>query len=74
MSYKTITRPILLYGGEICPLSDKDGDMLRIFERRILRIIFGPINNNGMWGTRYANELYRLYDELDIAKVIKTGN
>jgi hypothetical protein len=27
-----------------------------------------------MWGTRYANELYRLYDELDIAKVIKTGN
>jgi hypothetical protein len=39
----------------------------------ILRMIFGPINENGKWRTRYNNELYTLYDELDIVKVIKIG-
>jgi len=39
--------------------------MLRIFERRILRMIYGPINDNGIRRTRYSNELYKLYDELD---------
>jgi hypothetical protein len=46
--------------------------VLRIFERRILRLIFGPIKDTGKWRTRYSNEFYTLYDELDIAKVIKT--
>jgi len=36
-------------------------------------MIYGPVNDNGMWRTRYINELYTLYDELDIVKVIKTG-
>ena len=36
MSYKTLRRPILTYGSECWPLSKKDGNMLRIFERRIL--------------------------------------
>ena len=39
--------------------------MLRIFERRILRTIYGPINDNGTWRTRYNNKLYTLYDELE---------
>jgi len=46
--------------------------MLRIFERRILRTIYSPINDTGKWRTRYNNEFYTLYDELDIAKVIKS--
>ena len=25
----------------------------------------GPINDDGVWRTRYNNELYTLYDELD---------
>jgi hypothetical protein len=44
-----------------------------IFERRILRMIYSPVNDNGMWKTRYSNVLYTPYDELDIVKVIKTG-
>ena len=39
----------------------------------ILRKIYGPVNANGIWGTRYISELYALYDELDIDKVIKMG-
>jgi len=44
-----------------------------IFKRRILRMVYGPINENSMWKNSYSNELYTLYDELDIAKVRKTG-
>jgi hypothetical protein len=70
---KTLIRPILTYGSECWPLSKKDGNMLQIFERRILRTIYGPINENGMWRTRDSNELYTLYDEIDIVKVIRLG-
>jgi hypothetical protein len=34
-------------------------------------MIHGPIVDNGIWRTRYNSELYKLYDELDIVKVIK---
>jgi len=47
--------------------------MLRIFEGRTLRMIYGPVKDNGMWRTRYINELYTMYNELDIVKVIKIG-
>ena len=29
------------------------------------------INDNGIWRTRYSNELYTIYDALDIVKVLK---
>jgi len=38
-----------------------------------LGIIYGVIYDNGTWRTMYSNELYTVYDELDIVKVIKTG-
>ena len=41
--------------------------MLRVFERRILRMIHSPVNYNGILGTGYNNELYTHYDELDLA-------
>ena len=31
---------------------------LQVFERRILRNIFGPICNNGKWRIRYNSKLY----------------
>jgi hypothetical protein len=44
-----------------------DGNMLRVFERRILRMIYSPVNDNGILGTGYNNEIYTHYDELDLA-------
>jgi hypothetical protein len=35
--------------------------------------MYSPINDNGIWRTKYSNELYLLYDELDKVKVIKIG-
>jgi hypothetical protein len=44
--------------------------MLQTFERRILIIIYSPINDNVIWITSFNNELCMLGNELDIVKVI----
>jgi hypothetical protein len=36
-------------------------------------MIYCPVKDNGMWRTRYINELYMLFNELDIVKMIKIG-
>ena len=71
MLYKSLAKPILTYCSECWPLSKEDGYRLRIFEIRILRMIYGPINDNGIWRTRHSSELYTLYYQLHIVKVIK---
>jgi hypothetical protein len=47
--------------------------MLRIFERRILRRIYGPVMENGIWRSKYNRELYKLYNGPDMVKEIKVG-
>jgi hypothetical protein len=42
--YKTIIRPVITYSSETLTLTAKDENNLRIFERQILRKIFGPVN------------------------------
>jgi hypothetical protein len=73
MLYKTLIRPILMYGSESWPLSKKDESLLQIFEKKILRRIYGPIYEGGIWRIRYNNELYKLYNEPDTVRVIKIG-
>jgi hypothetical protein len=65
MSYITLKIPVLECGSECWPLSKKDGNLLEIFERRILRLIYGAVKDNGVWRTRCNSELYTLYDQLD---------
>jgi len=72
MLYKTFIRLILINGSECRSLSKKDGNMLQIFER-LLRMIYGPINDNDIWRTRCNNEPYTLHNEFDTVKVIKIG-
>jgi sorting nexin-29 len=47
--YKTLIRPLLEYGSETGVLSKSDENILGVFERKILRAIFGPTNENGEW-------------------------
>jgi len=47
--------------------------MLRVFQRRILRVSYGPANDNGIWSARYSNELYTVYREVDTVRVVKIG-
>jgi hypothetical protein len=36
-------------------------------------MICGPVKDNGVWRTRYSNDVYTLYDKLDTVKIIKMG-
>jgi len=49
--YKTLIRPAVTYGCETWP--SRNEQQLRIFERKILRKIFGPIQDeNEIWRIR----------------------
>ena len=47
--------------------------MPRIFVRKILRLIYGPVNDNGIWRIRCISELCTIYSEPYIVKVVKIG-
>ena len=53
---------VLVQAENLSPLLDSLG----VFERKILRVIFGPTNDNGEWKIKYSNELYTLYKENDV--------
>ena len=57
----THMRPILTYGSACWPVSQKDGKMFRIFERRMLRMNYDRVNDGAIWTARYSNVLYVLF-------------
>jgi hypothetical protein len=65
MMYKVLVRPVLSYASESWPLSRLDERLLSISERRILRYIFGPVEDDGTWRRRYNHELYKLFNGPD---------
>lgn len=71
--YKTLIRPVVLYGSECWALNRTEEDLLLIFERKILRNIFGPIKQDNIWRIAYNHEIYKKYGEPNILKVIKAS-
>jgi hypothetical protein len=69
--YKTLIKPVLIYGAETWVLSKADELRLGVFERKMLRRIYGLICEEAMWRSRYNEELYHLYDETDLVTTIK---
>jgi hypothetical protein len=69
--YRTITRPVVTYGYETWCLTANDERSLRTWERKVLRKIYGPVYDNGIWRIRTNKELMALYQELDIVAEIK---
>jgi hypothetical protein len=55
--YKTLIRPVLLYGSEYWALNRDDEERLKTFDRKILRKIFGPANGGVDWCIRYNTYL-----------------
>lgn len=70
--YHELIQPVLLYGAECWNLTSSDEELLMVFERKILRMIYGPIQEYGEWRIRYNHELYQLYQFADVSKRIRT--
>ena len=64
--YKTTIRPVVLCGSEAWCLTANGEKNFRIWERKVLRKIFGPICVAGYWKSRTNEEVRQLYGELDL--------
>ena len=60
--YRTLIRPVVTYAAETWNISSRDANKLRVFERKIIRRIYGPIQENGYW---------RIMDNLEVNNILK---
>lgn len=65
-------RPVFTYGSETCVLGKQVENLLRSFERKVLRRIFGPVLENGCRRMCENSEICQIYDEYDV-ECIKLG-
>ena len=68
--YKAVTLPVLLYGAEAWMLSSTDAAAMGVFERKVLRKIFGPVSVGDDHRIRINRELNKLFNDMDVAKRI----
>jgi hypothetical protein len=69
--YKTMIRPVVTYSSETWTLTAKYENNLHIFERQILKKIFGPVNIDNVWRIRNNMEINNLIEVEDIVRFIK---
>ena len=62
--YKTMVKPA---GSETWTRTETDKKRLGTWERKVLRRIYGPVVELGIWSIRSNQELRELYKDVDIA-------
>ena len=72
--YRTTILPVVLYGCETWLHIMREGHRLRVFEKRVLRRIFGPKRDEVTeeWRKLHNEELHDLYSSSNIVRVIKS--
>jgi hypothetical protein len=73
MVYKVLVKPFALYaGGYMGHITKSDKGKLGVYERKVLRKIFGPKRNNDEeYEMRNNEELDNLYKESTIIEFLK---
>ena len=69
--YTTLIRPVITYASETWNISNNDANKLRVFERKIIRRIYGAIQENGIWRSRNNMEIQEILNNEDIVRYIK---
>ena len=70
--YQTVIRPVVVYGCETWVLKENIFQKLSVFERKILRRIFGPIKNkDGSWKIKTNMELDKLIQYRNVINYVK---
>ena len=66
--------PVVLYGCETWSLTLREERRLRVYEKRVLRRVFGPKRNEvtGEWRKLHNEEMNNLYSLLNIVRVVKS--
>ena len=70
--YRTVIRPIVTYASETWVLKENIIKKLLVFDRKILRGIFGPTKENKIWRIKNNEELDKLIKHENIVNYIKT--
>jgi hypothetical protein len=71
--YRTLIRPSVTYASETWVLKENSIQKLMIFERKILRKIFGPTKElNGLWRIKTNKELDDLIQRNNIIRFIRS--
>jgi hypothetical protein len=72
--YRIIILPVVLYGCENWSLTLREERRLRVFEKRVLRRVFGPKREEvtGEWRKMHNEELNDVYSLPDIVRVVKS--
>jgi hypothetical protein len=69
--YKTLIRPVVTYGFESWTIEKKDENILRRFERKIIRRIYGPVKQGREWRIRNNEEIDNIIRKKDIVRFVK---
>ena len=73
LKYRTIIRPVVTYSAKTWCLLKNGDSRISVWERKILRRIFGPKFDNGEWTARNNKEIYDLYAKPQIIGKIKSS-
>ena len=65
--YKTMVQPVVVFGSETRAMAEMDMTKLVMWDRIILRGIYGPVVEQGIWRIWTNLELRELYKDLDVA-------
>jgi hypothetical protein len=69
--YCSVIRPVVTYACETWILKETIINRLMVFERKVLRKIFGPTNENGIWRMKTNQELDKIIKHKSIINFIR---
>jgi len=69
--YRTLVRPVVTCVSESWTLTMEEEKALAVFERKILRKIYGPVKENVLWRIRRNDELEAIIKGENIVRFIK---